>query len=279
MNNEEKYDCIWCNTKGKSKRGIGTHIGIKHKDKQIEEYVLITKYSGIRPTCQCGCLQFTTWYDLRGVYRNFITGHNNPEDRFSSTNQPYISPESIEKMKKTKARQMKKNGKEIRKKLSIGVRRALETNPEYRENLSKGQRAAWANDAERKEKLSKRNLDRPIQYVSQEEKDFVAHIKKFIKCEIVTQKQIRTKTYGGGVFDVYLPSKNIYIEYDGCYFHGLMKNNKPLTSKQLKAISNDERKNNLVKEIGASLLRIDSSHDWESTRSFRDLKNIAYLII
>lgn len=71
------------------------------------------------------------------------------------------------------------------------------------------------------------------------------------------------KIVGQKIFDYYIPSKNMLVEVDGCYYHGNPEKFPVLNKMQKRNQRNDKFKNVLALGNGYSLERI-----WES-----DLKN------
>lgn len=106
----------------------------------------------------------------------------------------------------------------------------------------------------------KKNLERKS--ISIEEKDVVSFLKNIWKGEIIENDR---KVLNGKELDIYIPSKNLAIEYNGLYWHSdkatLEKNDIPNKETRLYAKYRHIEKTKLCEEKNIRLIHIFED-DW-----------------
>ena len=61
MKEDKKYKCPYCDFYATTYNGLCKHVlkGKKHPNITKEQLLTDFNYNGIRPTCKCGCGQYT----------------------------------------------------------------------------------------------------------------------------------------------------------------------------------------------------------------------------
>lgn len=91
-----------------------------------------------------------------------------------------------------------------------------------------------------------------------------AQILKELKIEYRTQEIV-----GGKIFDFYIPSKNMLVETDGCYWHAKDVETKDMSKMQKKTVNNDKKKDVIAKGFGYLIERVwedDLENDYENVK-------------
>ena len=123
---------------------------------------------------------------------------------------------------------------------------------------------ARVNTPENQEKRFKTMKRRGTIHESRQERDFVAYL------ELLFNEKLETHPHrdecGGSNVDCKIQSLNVYIEFDGCPWHGFHNDGSPkltseLTPNILRARNNDLRENRWFEDNDKWLLRIKCS-DW-----------------
>lgn len=290
------HACVLCGYVCHGRRSIGNHLAKSHRPTTLETYVLALYYDGVKPLCACGCGKSTNWKKIHYVFSRYCSGHNN---NFTSDHQPTFTDEQIVKRNDAIRRSYKDNGKRIKKKISQGVIAAF-ASEESRLKLSESQKAGWARvdpmirseqkkrvwDAQHDElcekiftkemraKISAANMKRDMKRTSRIEHAFVSHISAY--AQVVRSHWINHPCHGHACFDAYVPTRNLLIEFDGVFWHGLDRGIADHTVMQRINVANDERKNSIAASAGLRLIRISETSTWPSIRSIDDLIGIAY---
>lgn len=304
--NNENFKCIYCEKIFSGNKSLGVHLNRSHPGKTTEDYILDTKYNGIKPVCKCGrCNQNTLFSFEKRDFRKYITGHNSYEQGFSSTNQPIKTEEHQRKNNESVRKAYSgENGEILKDRISNSLKEKYK-DPSYRERVIAGQLKSWQNE-ERKEqrskynrimwesedhydkvftpemrkKISLANMGRKLSNKSAEETAFVNHLKRVLgEDDVLDEAWINTDTRAAS-YDAYIRSERCYVEFDGVYYHGLdQPADKPLNEMQLHNQRNDLEKNQIIIERNKRLIRIKSTADYSLVRSFKDLEKLSYLRI
>lgn len=277
-----KYKCPYCEKKFKTYNGLCKHV-IKEKiHGEISKEKLLTdfKYGGIRPICKCGCGEYTS-IDPHGeahfcdyVYGHAIRIHNNwghnslAQKKSAETRKnQYLTGTRIQWNKGKKWKEIfdeetitrlmeMEHGDERRRKISdslSGVSKSKEHAEKCRYNGSCQKTRKILS-----EKLHERINSGVFKPSSSGETQFIDECIKPLNIEYKTQYYIKEiKQY----CDVYIPSKNLIIEYDGDFWHCNPEKypDGPKYDYQVKHIEKDKIKNTYCRENNIGMLRI-----WES---------------
>ena len=293
--------CLICGKHCSNRRSLGNHLARSHKDIDgLEEYTLLHFLNFVVPKCKCGCGKNVIWHKTKYKFNDYVTGHNPAGFRVT---QPTFSKTQIEKRNKAIRESYRKNKEHFSKKISEKVSIALKNSEfdfsdhmlelwkkeEFVENQRMSRIKSWQGEAGeiRKEKvftpefgkkISIANMNRDSKKGSKIENNFVNHLKTFIDendIEISKWFNFSEKIWCA---DVYIPSINLIIEFDGAYWHGLDRD-EDYTKNQLSSIINDFRKNKLAKDKKLNLIRISDDSNWQSTKSLEDLRDVAYHVV
>lgn len=277
----EDHICKICERLCNGKRSLGNHLARSHKI-LIHDYVLKYIFKDQAPLCDCGCGDHVNWHKLKGCFNRYISGHN--ENDGLKNYKP--TQEVIDHRNEAIRNSYAKNGIKISRKISKSVteswtdeqkrnniingRLKLWKDPEYKSKMTKIRKKVWEeqyNDIYQKiftdefrQKISEANMKRDFNHTSKEEQMFINLLmeKVYPDNKLIASYWIN-KTNNGRkkCFDVYNKEKDLLIEYDGSYWHGLDRI-KNFTSTQKKSILNDNVKNILSQTLGLSLIRISS---------------------
>ena len=304
-NGSGNYKCPYCERRFKTYNGLCKHVIREKAHGDISKEKLLTdfKYGGIRPICKCGCGAYTS-IDPNGethfcdyVFGHAIRVHNNwghnekAKEKSAETRRRQYKDGSRIQWNKGKTweetytpEQIKnlhseihteERGMKIRMKL-LGVPKSDEQRKKMREIF---------NTEKYKTMFSERmkyRLDNNLFSISSSgETEF---INEFIKpLGVEYQEQYYLKEIHQ-YCDIYIPSKNLIIEYDGDFWH--CNPNKypdgPKYEYQVKHIEKGNIKNQYCNDNNINILRI-----WESdaknnkdyvvgliTETFNKIKNI-----
>ena len=79
--NDGEFKCPYCEERFDTYNGLCKHIFTfnAHGDGITKEQLLVDfKYNGVRPTCKCGCGEYTEIrYDGGAHFANYVRGHHN----------------------------------------------------------------------------------------------------------------------------------------------------------------------------------------------------------
>lgn len=275
----EKFICKICGKEFEKYISIVKHNSRKHKigpEDTYIEYLL----DGVAPVCECGCGEKTHYsYELKGFCK-FILGHaarvhnnwgNNPnfkelkqksadtqrklhqEGKLTIWNKGLTIEDERVKNNIEKVLASPDRGKKISEKLK-GQKKSEETKQKLRES----QIISWSNP-EKREKQSKRQIKILTDKNHNNKKTILEskfeELLQSFNIEYKYQYPVET-----GIFDFFVPSKNLLIEVDGDFYH--CNPDKVLEPKypiQFRTIINDRRKNLISERNNFTLLRF-----WES---------------
>lgn len=235
---EGKLKCPYCDLWFKNYNGLCKHIfrNKAHGDVSKEQLLTDTKYGGVRPTCKCGCGGYTTIINTNGVhFADYIQGHWNKIHNNWGHN-PVARQNSAETRRRQYAegtRQQWNKGK------SWDEVYSQETQDRLRKNLI--------------DKLHERVESSSFEMSSSIEKEF---IEKFIDpCNIAYIRQYYISDIQQ-YCDVYLPSLNLVIEFNGSYWHcdRRIYNYGPINQIQRDKVQKDEIKYRYLRDKKINLL-------------------------
>ena len=278
--NKENFNfkCPYCDEKFDTYNGLCKHVFrfSDHKCESKEQLLADFAYNGIRPTCKCGCGEYTEIsYEGGAHFREYVKGHNSKVNNNWGHNE-----NAIKKSSKTRKEQYE-NGNRVQwnkgKKWEDvfdenKINELLETykNEERNKKISEKLKGVPKSE-EHKQKLkevfnteqykeckSKELLNRvksqTFSMSSKLEKMFIEQFIKPLEIEYQTQYYIKEiKQY----CDVYIPSKNLIVECDGSFWHcdPRLFPNGPIYDYQKNKIERDKIKTDYLINKGYELLR------------------------
>lgn len=284
------HECLECKQFCKNRRSLGNHLNKTHKT-SVEAYTLKHFFNGVLPKCMCGCGQSVKWKATLYYYADYVNGHNPAGFRVS---QPTFTREQISKRNAAIKHAYDKKP-EIKKSIGIAVQKTL-SDPSVKKKISEAQLITWSNPAykqrmkdirkqvwdeqydqlcekiftdEFRKKISLSNMKRDLKHTSIEQVEFMRQIKSVFADADDGGKWINDVD-GTACYDGFIPSKNLLLEWDGTYYHGLDRNEE-FTLTQLTHIANDYRKNRMALRAGYSLMRFSGETDVSMLKSFDDM--------
>ena len=242
---EERQDgvkCPYCGKFFKNYNGLAKHV-LKYKahgdDITQEQLVIDALYGGVRPTCACGCGEYTSLRmgDGGPHFNKYVMGHHNRvhnnwghnpiaiqhsaetrRKQFASGERTLwpkgkkwtdvFTAEKIAEMMKIYKDENRNN--KIREKLK-GVPKSEEHAQKCREN-GRSQKSIEVNRQKMKERLE----SGAFKISSKKEDKFVEECIVPLGVEFDRQHYIKELRH---YCDVYIPSKNLIVEFQGDYWH------------------------------------------------------------
>lgn len=267
MTNEKFFTCPYCNKEYKTYLLLTRHKQKVHPEITREQLLIDTKYGGIRPTCACGCGEYTNISLEGGIhYNKYVYGH---ADRVNNNwgHNPKAIKKSIE-VRKNKFKSGKlvvwNKGKKWPETFTpekiIELKKNIyneERNKKISEKLKK-----YCNTLEVKKHRSdnmKRFIHENVNFTisSNFENNFIEKFIKPLGIDFIRQYYIEDiKQY----CDIFIPLKNIFIECDGTFWHCDERffPNGPIYETQFKKVEKDKIKDEWVAKNGYTII-----HVWE----------------
>lgn len=290
------YKCPYCEERFETYNGLCKHV-LKYKihGNSITKEQLLTdfKYNGVRPTCKCGCGGYTSIrYEGEPHFQNYIVGHHNRVHNNWGHNEKaklhsaetrrkqYASGERVqwnkgkswqETFTKEKINELMKaysneeRNNKISRKLK-GVSKSEEHADKCRKN-GRSEKSILKN----REKMCRMLTSGEFSLSSKVEKEFIETCIKPLNIEFDTQHYIKDIHH---YCDVYIPSKNTIIEFQGDYWHGNPKKylKEELSKFQLEKVEKDEVLRKYCSDNGINLIEI-----WESDYN-KDVNSVKKLL-
>lgn len=273
----DDHECRLCDRPCRNRRALGNHLARSHPAWPMERYVLQHLHNGTTPLCECGCGGEVKWHRQLYHFNRFLSGHNNA---WSSSNQPGLSAEGLDRRSDSIRRTYEKRGEEIKERISISVTEALSSpewraaqsqrtstlweDPGFRERVSASQRRSWRENYEARceavftdetrRKLSLANAARDLKRKSAQEEEVLSHLARLLPVPIDPDRWVQCEE-GTKCFDAWVPDWGLLIELDGPYWHGLDRA-EGFTLGAVSGMANDFQKNRVALDLGHSLARI-----------------------
>ena len=252
------FHCPYCDRSFETYNGLCKHVfSDKLPHGKITQEKLLTdfKYDGIRPTCKCGCGNYTEIsYVGEAHFCSYLLGHNAKTHNNWGNNEKAISNSSETRRKQYKSgeREQWNKGKTWKETYT----------DEDIKRLTKIQR----------EKIYRMLTEGGFSLSSKIEKEFIEKCIKPLGIKFTTQHYIKDLHH---YCDVYIPEKNVVIEFQGDYWHGNPKKyeKEELSEFQLEKVKKDEALREYCKNNEIILVEI-----WESDYN-RDIDAVNKLLV
>ena len=242
--NDGEFKCPYCEKRFNSYNGLTKHVfSYKVHGDDITQEKLLTdfKYNGIRPKCKCGCGNYTDIrYDGGAHFSDYIHGHHSKINNNWGHNE-----------------QAKLHSAETRRKqYLLGERDQWNKGKSWKDTYSE----------EEIKKLTKIHRDKIYRMLtetefslsSKKETEFIEHCVKPLGVEYDTQYYLKDLHH---FCDVFIPSKNSIIEFQGDYWHGnpVKYSYEELSEYQRKKVNKDKELREYCSKNGINLIEV-----WES---------------
>lgn len=251
-------ECKLCNFKTDKQICLSKHTPFHHNLK-FPDYLIQTKYSGVKPTCECGCGEETRYEAKLADFCRFISGHHS---RLEGHWGDLKSEKRVSKIISTRKQKFasgeydyikdaikNRDGVALGKKISISNKGIAKPKP-------KGFGEGRIHSQATKDKMSNTAIENLIKSGKTRRSGLE------IGFENVLQELNLNFTHSyyvesiKKIYDFYLPDHNILIEVDGDFWHcNPKKFNEPVCKSQEINLINDEFKNKWAQENGYKLLR------------------------
>ena len=278
-----EFKCPYCDKRFESYNGLTKHV-IRYKEHGdgITQEQLLTdfKYNGERPKCKCGCGCYTDIsYQGGAHFGDYIHGHQSRvHNNWGHNEQAKLhSAETRRKQYKSGERIQWNKGKlweEIFTKEKIEELMQIYSNenrnskiseklkgvPKSEEQIKKMKKVFNTREYRQKksDEMHQRLISGEFSLSSEIEKRFIKECVEPLGIEFDTQYYIKGIHH---YCDVYVPSKNTIIEFQGDYWHGNPKKylKEELSPYQLEKVKKDEVLRKYCKDNGINLIEV-----WES---------------
>ena len=282
MSKEEEiteYRCPFCNKSFKTYKGLSFHVfknSCSHKKITAEDLLILVKYNGKRPTCKCGCGGYTDINYEGGVhFSDYVLGHSSKIHNNWGHNQKAIDKSSNTRRKqyKNKERVQWNKGKTWKETYSEEkIHDLIEclNSEERRNKISKALKGVPKTEEHRNKMLEHLlEMNSSFPFKSKEEDLFVEEFIEPLNIKFYRQYWINDIRQ---LCDVYIPSINTVIEYNGDFFHCNPKKypNGAKYQIQIDKLEKDKIKKEYLKENNINLLEIwedDFLHNKEYVRN------------
>ena len=292
-----EFHCPYCERHFETYNGLCKHVfsdKLPHGEITQEKLLADFKYNGVRPTCKCGCGECTEVSYEGGIHFNeYIKGHqsrihnnwgHNENAKLKSAETRRIQYKTGERVQWNKGKPWKETYSEEKieelikqysnedrnNKISAalkGVPKSEEHAEKCREN-GRSEKSIIAN----REKIYRMLTEGEFSLSSEIEKEFIQKCIEPLGVEYKTQHYLKDLHH---FCDVYIPEKNMIIEFQGDYWHGNPKKyeKEELSSFQLKKVEKDEILREYCKNNNIPLIEV-----WESDYN-RDSENVTQLLM
>lgn len=263
------FKCPYCDRRFESYNGLTKHVFGNNGHEGVTQEKLLTDFAhnGVRPTCKCGCGEYTDISYVGGahfcdykqghqsrVHNNW--GHNETAKIHSAETRrkQYASGERIQWNKG-------KTWEETFDEEKIDELMKMYENEERNQNISDKLRKIFSQEKykeQRRQLMYRRLTSGEFSISSKSEERFIEECIVPLGVEFTPQYYIKEIRH---YCDVYIPSKNTIIEFQGDYWHGNPKRylNEDLSVYQLDKMKKDDIEREFCKQNGIKLIEV-----WES---------------
>ena len=243
---EDKGDfhCPYCERHFETYNGLCKHVfsnKLPHGEITKEKLLTDFKYNGVRPKCKCGCGKYTDIsYVGEAHFNDYRIGHISKIRNNWGHNE--------------KAKEHSSNTR--RKQYKSGEREQWNKGKKWIETYSEDEIKRLTEI--HREKMYRMLTEGEFSLSSKIEKEFIEKCVKPLGIDFNTQYYIKDLHH---YCDVYIPSKNTIIEFQGDYWHGNPKKfeKDELSEYQLKKVEKDEILREYCKNNAIKLIEV-----WES---------------
>ena len=288
------YQCPYCGKGFDSYNGLCKHVFRykQHGDITPEQLLTDMKYGGVRPVCKCGCGQYTDiCYEGEAHFRDFVRGHqsrvnnnwgHNPkaiENSAETRRQQYLSGER-KIWNKGKTWDETYTKEQINNLLSVyndeernrKITEKLKGVPKSKEHVEAMKQTF--NQPKYKEFYRQQMHDRIVNgefhLNSKMEDEFIESCIVPLGIDFERQHYIKEIRH---YCDVYIPEKNMVIEFNGDYWHANPKKylRESLSPYQLTKVEKDNVLRKFCNENGIKLVEVWESEYKKSRHEIRTL--------
>jgi len=242
--NDGEYKCPYCEKRFETYNGLCKHIFRykEHGDSITQEQLLTDyKYGGIRPKCKCGCGEYTEIrYDGGIHFADYMHGHHSRiHNNWGHNEQAKIH-----------------SAETRRKQYLLGERDQWNKGKSWEETYSEEEIKRLTKI--HRDKIYRMLTETEFSLSSKKETEFIERCVKPLGVEYDTQYYLKDLHH---FCDVYIPSKNMIIEFQGDYWHGNPNkySNDELSEFQKKKVTKDNELREYCSENGINLIEV-----WES---------------
>lgn len=249
--NDGEYKCPYCEKRFETYNGLCKHIFRykEHGDSITQEQLLTDyKYGGIRPKCKCGCGEYTEIrYDGGIHFADYMHGHHSRiHNNWGHNEQAKIHSADTR-----------------RKQYLLGERDKWNKGKSWEETYSEEEIKRLTKI--HRDKIYRMLTETEFSLSSKKETEFIERCVKPLGVEYDTQYYLKDLHH---FCDVFIPSKNIIIEFQGDYWHGnpLKYSDDELSEYQKKKVTKDNELREYCSENGINLIEIwESDYDKDSS--------------
>ena len=255
--------CPYCGQTFESYNGLCKHIFRfkTHGDLTDEQLLTDYKYGGVRPTCKCGCGQYTSISYQGGIHFNdYIKGHQSRVHNNWGHNHKAIgnSAKTRREQYKTGVRVQWNKGKKWKDTYdeeTIQRLLASEKSDERRKKISDALSGKPKSDEHRKKMIANMQKDEEFKISSQLEDEFAKEFMDSLGVEYQRQYYIEEIRQ---FCDFYVPSRNLVVECDGNFWHAnpAYFPNGPVYDCQKEKAERDKIKEEYLINHGYKLIRL-----------------------
>lgn len=242
--NDGEFKCPYCEKRFDSYNGLTKHIfRYKEHGNDITQEKLLAdfKYNGVRPKCKCGCGEYTDISYVNGAhFTTFIKGHSMRIHNNWGHNE-----------------QAKLHSTETRKKQYLfGERDQWNKGKSWKDTYSEEEIKRLTKI--HRDKIYRMLTETEFSLSSKKETEFIEHCVKPLGVEYDTQYYLKDLHH---FCDVFIPSKNSIIEFQGDYWHGnpVKYSDEELSEYQRKKVNKDKELREYCNKNGINLIEV-----WES---------------
>lgn len=242
--NDGEYKCPYCEKRFETYNGLCKHIFRykEHGDSITQEQLLTDyKYGGIRPKCKCGCGEYTEIrYDGGIHFADYMHGHHSRiYNNWGHNEQAKIH-----------------SAETRRKQYLLGERDQWNKGKSWKDTYSEEEIKRLTKI--HRDKIYRMLTETEFSLSSKKETEFIEHCVKPLGVEYDTQYYLKDLHH---FCDVFIPSKNSIIEFQGDYWHGnpVKYSYEELSEYQRKKVNKDKELREYCSKNGINLIEV-----WES---------------
>lgn len=263
------FKCPYCGNGVKSRRALTAHVHKCHENVTNEKLLADADYGGDRPTCKCGCGEFTSISYFGGVHFNdYVVGHQSRVHNNWGHNKKAMNKSAYTRRKQYKdgSRTQWNKGKKWSECYSsdkIEKLRTMYSNAERNKKISRKLHELYSSDEKRMElhdRMAKFIGSNKFKISSKKEDDFVNDVMLMI----CGKNDFTRQCYISDIHqycDLLSRSKKLIIEFNGDFWHGnpLLYPSDRLYKCQVKRMMKDEEKRKWAIANDYTLIEV-----WES---------------